>query len=199
MSLDAIQLTTVEELYAFVEMAIPRTGLVLDADALFRPWARAVSAECKDVRWVYPSRPLSDQLLRHLANFAHRPLPDKAFVLFQKGQLVKVVDVNAVEGSSRPDRLGAVVQEAFAPKRRSRARPWTLPVDGQGNPNDPYQVLGANEMDSDEEIKKKYKQMVMQYHPDRVAHLGPELKDLAARKTTEINCAFDAIRRMRGL
>jgi len=40
--------------------------------------------------------------------------------------------------------------------------------------------------------------MVMQYHPDRVAHLGPELKDLAAKKTTEINGAFAAIRRMRG-
>jgi len=25
----------------------------------------------------------------------------------------------------------------------------------------------------------------MEYHPDRVAHLGQELKDLAAKKTTE--------------
>jgi DnaJ like chaperone protein len=37
----------------------------------------------------------------------------------------------------------------------------------------------------------------MEYHPDRVAHLGQELKDLAAKKTTEINAAFAAIRRTR--
>jgi hypothetical protein len=199
MPLDPVELNTIEELYAFVEMAVPRTGLLLDADALFRPWARAVSAECKDVRWVYPSKPLSEQLLRHLSNFAHRPLPEKGFVLFEGGKLVRVVDIDAVDGSSRPDRLAGVVRQAFAPKRRSQVRPWTLPVDGLGNPADPYRVLGASEMDSDEEIKKKYKQMVLQYHPDRVAHLGPELKELAARKTTEINCAFEAIRRLRGL
>ena len=47
-------------------------------------------------------------------------------------------------------------------------------------------------------FKRKYKQMVRQYHPDQVAHLGPELKELAAWKTTEINMAFAAIRRIRG-
>ena len=73
-----------------------------------------------------------------------------------------------------------------------------MPMDLQGNRADPYQVLGAGELDSAEEIKRKYKQMVRQYHPDQVAHLGPELKELAAKKTTEINCAFAAIRRMRG-
>jgi DnaJ-like protein len=198
MPIDAVDLNTIDELYAFVEMAIQRTGLVLDPDAFYRPWARAVSAECKDVRWVYPSRPLSEPLLRHLANFAHRPLPDKGFVLFQTGRVVKVVDVDAVHGSSRPDRLAGIVRQAFASKPRSAARTSDLPVDLHGNPTDPYQVLSASEMDSDEEIKRKYKQMVKQYHPDRVAHLGPELKDLAAKKTTEINCAFAAIRRMHG-
>jgi len=198
MPLDAINLNTIDELYAFVEMAIQRTGLVLDPDAFYRPWARAVSAECKDVRWVYPSRSLSEPLLRHLANFAHRPLPDKGFVLFQMGRLVKVVDVDAVQGSSRPDHLAAIVRQAFASKPRSATRTSGLPLDLQGNPTDPYQVLGASELDSEKEIKRKYKQMVMQYHPDRVAHLGPELKNLAAKKTTEINCAFAAIRRMRG-
>jgi DnaJ-domain-containing protein 1 len=137
-------------------------------------------------------------LLRHLANFAHRPLPDKGFLLFQMGQLVNVVDVDAVGGSSRPDHLAAIVRQAFAFKPRSAASNSGLPMDSQGNPTDPYQVLGARELDSEEEIKRKYKQMVRQYHPDQVAHLGPELKELAAKKTTEINCAFAAIRRMRG-
>ncbi len=114
------------------------------------------------------------------------------------GQVVKVVDVDAVEGSSQPHRLAAVVREAFSPKRRAATHNSDLPVDSQGNPADPYDLLGASEMESEYEIKKKYKQMVMQYHPDRVAHLGPELKELAAKKTTEINCAYAVIRRQRG-
>jgi hypothetical protein len=196
MSLEATDLSTIDALYAFVEGAVPKTGLLLNEDAPYRPWSCMVSSACQDIRWVYPSRPLPSQLLQHLANFAHRPLPNKGFVLFEMGRVVKVIDVDAVDGSSRPDRLAPLVQEAFTAKPRSRRRDLFAGL--QGNPLDPYQVLGANEMDSEEEIKKKYKQMVLQYHPDRVAHLGPELKDLAAKKTTEINTAYGAIRRLRG-
>ncbi len=195
MSLEPTNLQTVDELYTFVEMAVHRTALVLDSDAPFRPWTRAVSAECKDVNWFYPSQPLSEPLLRHLANFAHRPLPDKGFLLFEWGRLAAVVDVDAVGGSSRPDHLGSVVQQAFA--TGSRSGPKGSANEFQVQSSDPYKVLGANELDPVEEIKKKYKQMVLQYHPDRVAHLGSELQDLASRKTKEINAAFAAIKRLR--
>ena len=196
MPLNAVDLNTIDQLYAFVEMAIQKTALVLDDSAIFRPWARTVSAECRDVQWVYPSRPLSEHLLQHLANFAHRPLPDKGFVLFEMGQLIGVIDVAAVGGSSRPDYLAPLVHQTF--KSRGKSSASAAGVATQHDLSDPYSVLGANEMNSEEEIKKKYKQMVMQYHPDRVAHLGPALKELAAKKTTEINGAFAAIRRIRG-
>jgi hypothetical protein len=193
MSLAAIELNTLDELYAFVESSVARTGLVLAPDAFFRPWVRTVSAECHDVQWRYLNRPLSDQLLQHLKNFAHAPVPDKGFVLFENGQVVKVVDVEAVDGTSRPDRLGTIVRQAFASKSRSAGN-----AQQPGSALDPYHVLGANPSDSEDELKKKYKQAVMQYHPDRVAHLGPDLRELAAKKTTEINAAFSQIRRQRG-
>ncbi len=196
MSLESTSLQTVDELYIFVDMAVHRTALVLDSDAPYCPWTRTVSAECKDVKWYYPSRPLSDQLLRHLANFAHRPLPEKGFLLFEWGKLTAVVDVDAVGGSSRPDRLGSLVQQAFATGSRAGTKGSTNEVQFQSS--DPYKILGANELDSEEEVKRKYKQMVLQYHPDRVAHLGPELQDLASKKTKEINAAFAAIKRLRG-
>jgi DnaJ like chaperone protein len=60
-------------------------------------------------------------------------------------------------------------------------------------------VLGATQSDSDEEIKKKYKRAVMEYHPDRVVHLGQELRDLAARKSRSINEAYAIIRQLRGV
>jgi hypothetical protein len=42
-----------------------------------------------------------------------------------------------------------------------------------------------------EEIRSKYIGMISLYHPDRVQHLGPELKELAEIKSKEINAAYD--------
>jgi molecular chaperone DnaJ len=55
--------------------------------------------------------------------------------------------------------------------------------------NDPYQVLGLSPGASDEEVKKAYRKLAMQYHPDR--NPGDEE---AARKMQEINAAYEAIK-----
>lgn len=191
--MEAVELNSIDELYAFVESAAHRTGLILDVDAVYRPWARTVAADCRDMVWVYPRSPLSEQLLQHLSNFAHAPMPEKGFVLLERGRVVRAVDVAAVGGSSQPHQLAAVVAEAFEPKRKASSPPAATAACA-----DPYAVLGASETDSDEELKHKYKQLLLQYHPDRVEHLGPELRELAERKTTEINTAFAIVRRQRG-
>jgi DnaJ-class molecular chaperone len=41
-----------------------------------------------------------------------------------------------------------------------------------------------------EQIKKAYREQIKLYHPDKVAHLGPELRKVAAHKTTLIKLAF---------
>jgi len=61
--------------------------------------------------------------------------------------------------------------------------------------NDPYVVLGASPSDSDEEIKKKYRDLVKKYHPDN--YNNNPLADLAQEKMKEINEAYDAIQKMR--
>lgn len=43
------------------------------------------------------------------------------------------------------------------------------------------------------EVKAAYKRQMQQYHPDKVASLGKELRDLAEAKSKEINEAFRAI------
>ncbi|RJP71544.1 MAG: hypothetical protein C4539_04875 [Ignavibacteriales bacterium] len=43
-------------------------------------------------------------------------------------------------------------------------------------------------------IRKKYIELISQYHPDKVAELGPELIELAEKKTKEINLAFEWFR-----
>ncbi len=54
---------------------------------------------------------------------------------------------------------------------------------------DPYKVLGVSPNASDEEIKKAYRKLAMQYHPDR----NPGDKE-AARKMQQINDAYDRIK-----
>ena len=42
-----------------------------------------------------------------------------------------------------------------------------------------------------EEIKYQYKKLLQQYHPDKVSHLGKEIRDLSNKKTIEIRQAYD--------
>ena len=54
-----------------------------------------------------------------------------------------------------------------------------------------YAVLGLEPGASDEEIKKAYRKLSMQYHPDKVRHLGDEFRKVAEEKMKEINIAYD--------
>ena len=53
---------------------------------------------------------------------------------------------------------------------------------------DPYEVLGVSRDASDEDIKKAYRRLAKQYHPD----VNPGDKQ-AEEKMKEINAAYDAI------
>ena len=59
----------------------------------------------------------------------------------------------------------------------------------------PYEILGVSENASDEEIKKAYRKLAKQYHPDN--YNDNPLKDLADEKMKEINEAYDMIQKLR--
>ena len=62
-----------------------------------------------------------------------------------------------------------------------------------------YKILGCSETDSNETIKRKYRQLVFKYHPDKILSLGlPEdFIQLANSKVQQINVAYETIRKYR--
>ena len=56
---------------------------------------------------------------------------------------------------------------------------------------DPYEVLGVPKTATQEEIKKAYRKLAKQYHPDN--YVNNPLADLAAEKFKEINEAYEQL------
>jgi hypothetical protein len=58
---------------------------------------------------------------------------------------------------------------------------------------DPYEVLGVSKGASLATIRAAYRDLIRQYHPDQVARLGKDLRDLAHRKTQDLNRAYEIL------
>jgi hypothetical protein len=61
-----------------------------------------------------------------------------------------------------------------------------------------YGVLGLTTSAAEAEIKKAYRKLMSQYHPDRVATLGEDLQRAASEKAMSINEAYHIIERRMG-
>lgn len=77
---------------------------------------------------------------------------------------------------------------------------------GQGNQKTPtamiddaYKALGVNKANSDQEVKRAYKKLMSQYHPDKLIGQGlpEEMIDVATEKAQEIQAAYAVIKKSR--
>ena len=62
-----------------------------------------------------------------------------------------------------------------------------------------YKILEISSNATDAEVKKAYRSMAVKYHPDKVAHLGEDIKNAAEEKLQNLNAAYDQIKKQRGI
>lgn len=139
---------------------------------------------------------LNTLLLRFKSQFAYEPrliLLELIFRVIYSGQ--KNVDPE-VEVARRI----ALFLEISAHDMQTIHSRYTQRFRQQASEEDrSYEVLGLSRGTSFEEIKKAYRTLSMQYHPDKVAHLGDEFKQVAEEKMKEINAAYQALKKKHGV
>ncbi|MCX6249125.1 MAG: TerB family tellurite resistance protein [Bacteroidetes bacterium] len=65
--------------------------------------------------------------------------------------------------------------------------------------NNAYSILEIIPDATDDEVKKAYRRLAVQYHPDKVAHLGEDIKKSATEKFQKLNAAYEEIKKQRGI
>lgn len=63
----------------------------------------------------------------------------------------------------------------------------------QASKPNPYEVLGLSQNASRKDLHDAYKELMAQYHPDKVQHLGKELQEVARQKSLAINNAYQEL------
>jgi DnaJ like chaperone protein len=79
-------------------------------------------------------------------------------------------------------------------RRRSTSRNSAVTIDQA------YARLGLTRKATDNEIKKAYRKLVSQYHPDKLVSRGlpEEMMEMAKTRVRDINTAYDQIKQARG-
>jgi DnaJ like chaperone protein len=61
-----------------------------------------------------------------------------------------------------------------------------------------YKILGVTKDATDQEIKKAYRKLAIQHHPDKVAQMGEEFQKGAKEKFQQVQDAYEAVKKERG-
>ena len=68
---------------------------------------------------------------------------------------------------------------------------------GRTKARSPYDVLGVAPTATETEVTAAYRKLVHMYHPDKVAELAPEFREVAEQRMKEINAAYEDLKRGR--
>lgn len=67
------------------------------------------------------------------------------------------------------------------------------------NLDNDYKILEITPDATDEEVKKAFRTLAKKHHPDKVAHLGDDVRKAAEEKFARLNQAYERIKKARGM
>lgn len=114
-----------------------------------------------------------------------------------------LVDLAKADGNVPPSELNALYEIAqyLGMSRSDVDMMLNLNRGGssEGTLEEAYKVLGVPPTATDDEVKKAYRKLALEHHPDRVSALGDDVRKAAEKKFQEINAAKEKIYKARGL
>ena len=144
--------------------------------------------------WCSGRRDLAYLLLDLLLDivYAEGPLAPGKFAIVR--QLCWALGVHERELAALAAMRGYAYATAGSANERSQQA-------SRGTPpgKDPYAVLGLARGAGDGEIKRAYRKLISQHHPDKLGDVPEELKRRAEDRAREINAAYETIRSERGI
>jgi len=102
-------------------------------------------------------------------------------------------------------RIPAQLFAAMIQARQGAGGTWQRQQAGggviRGSLDQAYAHLGLTAKASDSEVKKAFRKLVSQYHPDKLVSRGlpEEMMEIARRRVREINTAYEQIKKARGI
>jgi DnaJ like chaperone protein len=134
-----------------------------------------------------------DELLADFkANFAYEPrliLLELIYqVIYSKADVISA-ELNAADRIARYFDINPYQHQTIHNKYRGMARATADSEDSY------YGILGLQAGAGFDDIKKAYRQLSKEYHPDKVSHLGEEFRMVAEEKMKEINVAYNHLKK----
>lgn len=115
--------------------------------------------------------------------------------------LVQIAAADGTYHSGERDFINRVAREfGFSREQCMRIEHTYIPA-AVPDEEDPYEILGVSRDATDEEVRKAYRNIIKDFHPDKLVAKGmpEEFHELGAKKTSEANIAYDQIKKERRL
>lgn len=85
------------------------------------------------------------------------------------------------------------IMQVMRPAAPAKAHKPRMPEPEAPRQLAPHEVLGVEPNATRSEIRRAYRKLVREYHPDQVAGMAEELRALAERRMAAINAAYAAM------
>lgn len=121
------------------------------------------------------------------------PPPEKMAILRQLAFAMRVSDMELMALMA----MKGYAWNAGSGPRAGNGGGYVPPHRSSGGP-DPYAVLGVQRDADERSIKRAYRKLISEHHPDRLGDLPEDMRKRAEARASEINAAYERVKAEKG-